>query len=148
MQTVVVHDESLGKDFTIKVYGSDIVRELQDLLDPNNEDNPAVGSEKEYTGGQVTQSDRDIDLKRIEELIAIFKEPELTEAFVHNTVHPAQPTKKNGSYSKGRVSNHAQFDSFGVYWEDSYGDNTPAIRCRSTSDYEATLALEHYVVKY
>lgn len=148
MQQVVVHDESLGKDFTITVHGSQIVEQLTYMIDPENEDYPAVGSEIEYTGGKVEQEDRDADIARIQELLAIFKEPELTEKYVREVVHPAQPTKKNGSYAKNRVNNHAQFDSFGVYWEDSYGSNTPAIRCRSFGDYEATLSHEHFVVKY
>lgn len=152
MQTVVIHDESLGKDFTVVVCSTAIVMALTNLAeaneDPDGGDYPVVGSNDRYCGDTITQESRDSDIKRINELIAIFKEPELTEKFVKEHVHPSQPTKKNGSYAKNRVSNHAYFPSFGVYWEDHYGDNTPAIRCRSKNDYEAVLLYEEYIVKY
>lgn len=152
MQEVVIHDEALGKDFTIKVYVTAILNNLHELraanLDPDGGDYPVVGSADSYTGRQLTQEERDGDLVRIEELLDIFEEPESTEKFVREVVFPNQPKKKNGSFAKGRVNDHALFSSFGVYWEDHYGDNTPALRSRSQGDYEATLSMEEYIVKY
>lgn len=151
MQVITIHDESIGKDFTINVYASAIVERLKQLKTANEEgwdDYPTVGSISDHTSNEVTQAERDEDITRIDELLAIFENPEATEKYIRNEVFPYQPRKKDHSFAKGRVYNMSTFDSFGVYWEDSYGANTPALRMRSIGDYTATFAYEEYVIKY
>lgn len=151
MQVITIHDDELGKDFTINVYGSVVVENLKQLKQSNEEgweDHPPVDSVCDYTGYKVTQEDRDADVKRIDELIAIFENIEETERYIRVQAFPFQPRKKNHTFAKSRVINTEMFETFSVYWEDSYGANTPALRMRATGDYTATFSYEEFVVKY
>ena len=152
MQTAVykIEDETLGKEITVIINRPVIIRDLQNLIENHNSgpesEYPSVGR-TDVNDHTVTQEARDADLLEIQNVIGLMTDEEgliaKLKEFVDN-----QPRKKNDSFAKGRVQNLFQFDSFGSYWEDSYGTNTPAIRARATSDYEMEIRYEEYIVKY
>lgn len=151
------YDESLGKNFNLHYDRLHIVAQLEEFIelgavDENGEcDEYPIGT-NDY-GAEITLEDRNADIARMKEIIHLFRERDENEAdddldeFLVGLIN-AHPTKKNGSFAKGRVNNVSQFDAFGIYWEDSYGTYTPALRVRSTGDYDCSLLVESYVVKY
>ena len=158
METVFTkHDDSLGKDFKVTFHPDAMISKLKMYIDLGTVDEDGDCDEyplgKDEYGGETTQADRDADIKVMNELIDLLENcdgtfmPDQLVAKLVDIIE-TQPKKKNGSFSKGRVNDVHTFHSFGHYWEDSYGTNTPAIRVRSNSDYECTLGVEEYVIKY
>lgn len=149
-----VDDPSLGKTFSLHINRSSIIEDLKHYIASATDDE---SGDSEYPlgdnwcGHEITQEMRDEDNKKMLELIALFEaeEGELVDKRLELFVQliEKQPKKKNGSFAKSRVNTVVLFSSFGHYWEDSYGTNTPALRIRTKDDYEAILSIEEYVVR-
>ncbi len=149
-QTYNIEDEKLGKEIVVIVNRRAIISDIQHLVEchkagPDSE-YPQVGR-VDINGTEVTQEWRDKDLLEIQDFITKLTDEDKFDAFLKEAI-AQQPRKKNGSFAKGRVNNIAMFDSFGSYWEDSYGTNTPAIRTRAKDDYTMEIVYEEFVVKY
>ena len=149
-QIYKIEDEKLGKDITVIVHRRSIISAINNLVE-----NHKAGPDSEYPqvgrvdiiGTEITQEWRDKDLLEIQDYITNLTDEDKFNALIKNAIEQ-QPKKKNGSFAKGRVNNIAMFDSFGAYWEDSYGTNTPAIRARAKDDYTMEIVYEEFVVKY
>ena len=152
MKTMVykIEDEELERDITVIINRVGVISDLQNLIENHNagpeSEYPSVGR-TDINGNTLTQEARNADLLEIQNVIGLMTDE---EGFIEKLTEivQSQPRKKNSSLAKGRVQNVFQFDSFGSYWEDSYGTNTPAIRARAKDDYEMEIVYEEYIVKY
>lgn len=145
-----IEDEKLGKEIVVIVNRRSIINDINHLVEchkagPESE-YPQVGY-KDINGTEVTQDWRNEDLMDIQKWITKLTDEEEFKSLLIKVVED-QPRKKNGSFGKGRVNNLVLFNSFGAYWEDSYGTNTPSIRARAKDDYTVEIVYEEFVVKY
>ena len=145
-----IEDEKLGKEIVVVVHRRSIISAINNLVEDHKaspeSEYPQVGR-VDVNGKEVTQGERNKDLLLIQDCITDLTDERSFQAFIRKAIEQ-QPRKKNGSFAKGRVNNIVTFDSFGSYWEDSYGTNTPAIRARAKDDYTMEIVYEEFIVKY
>lgn len=89
-----------------------------------------------------TQEQRDADKAELKALLDDIAENGWMKHFIK------MPRKKNNSLYKNRVQQLWRGDTFGHFWEESYGCNAPEISLKALDDYAAVLELTSRVVGY
>lgn len=143
LKPLVQYTDEKGKPFTLLADMDHFKKEIQEYLDTDLE-----GGDEDYSLGccqmeydrPPTLEERQLDNSKMAEFLNWTEEDWRMQ--LNNAAR-----KKNGTLAKGRVLTLATFPSYGHYWEDSYGFNTPQIRIKNFSDDTAVLDFGTYIIK-
>lgn len=133
------------KVFNLEGNKDEIIRELQSMIgaDPEDEDYGINTCDMDTDFTRPTEAERAAEEEEIKALIVEIQEGNKFEEWFNKI-----PTKKNGTFAKGRVTPLWRGGTFQKYYEGSYGYNAPELVIRTNDDLTATLQVESRIEKW
>lgn len=144
MVALFTKEDERKKVFTLEGNKEDVIRDLQNMIgaDPEDEDYGINHSDMDTDFTHPTENERTKEEEEIKALIVQIEEGQFDEWFSRI------PTKKNGTFAKGRVTVLWRGRTFQKYYEDSYGFYAPELVIRTNDDLTATLQVESRIEKW
>lgn len=150
METIVSYVDAKGKPFSLVANKEKIARELQEFIDVQD------SGDDEYSlvccqmvghhDVNPTLGERLADKEELNNYLTLLTE-EGNESYWDEVLDKLD-RKKNGTLAKNRVYTLLIANSFGNYWEDSYGWNVPQLRIKNIADDTAELVFDSFIIGY
>lgn len=150
METIVSYVDAKGKPFNLVANKERVARELQEFIDveDSGDDEYALACCQMvgHHDTSPTLEERQADKEELKNYLSLLTE-EGNDAY-WNELLDKLDRKKNGTLAKSRVYTLFIANSFGNFWEDSYGWNVPQLRIKNLADDTAELSFDSFIVGY
>lgn len=145
MVALFTKEDERKKVFNLQGNKDEIIRELQSMIgvDPEHDDYGINTCDMDTDCTHPTERERAVEEEEIKALIIEIQEGNKFEEWFNKI-----PTKKNGTFAKGRVTPLWRGSTFQKYYEDSYGYYGPELVIRTNDDLTATLQVESRIEKW
>lgn len=148
METIVSYVDEKGKPFNLVADKVRLFRELQELIDVEDDGDDEYSlacSDLVHSDERPTPEQRLKDKEELKNYLALLQ---LGDESYWKVILDKLDRKKNGTLAKNRVYTLFIANTFGNFWEDSYGWNVPQLRIKNTADDTAELSIDSYIVGY
>lgn len=148
METIVSYVDEKGKPFNLVADKVRLFRELQELIDvedDGDDDYSLACSDLVHSDERPTPEQRLKDKQELKNYLTLL---ESGDESYWKVILDKLDRKKNGTLAKNRVYTLFIANTFGNFWEDSYGWNVPQLRIKNTADDTAELSIDSYIVGY